>query len=306
MHKIFNSINEIIGNTPMLKTNNLKQKLSLKADIFAKCEFYNPLFSIKDRAGLRIIENALSQNNIDNDSIFVEATSGNIGVAIAGICASKNLKALLIMPENTSLEKIKMIKHLGADVILTPKEDGMDGAIAKAEMLAKKSNKVILLKQFTNQGCIDAHMFGTAPEILNDMSGNIDVIIASVGTSGTLTGIAQALKTSNPDLYVVAVEPLASNVLNNGPKGAHKIHGIGAGFIPPLYKKELVNEVYDVSDEDAWDMAKAIAQTEGLPIGISSGAAFVAAIDIASREEFKDKNIVVILPDAITNYLSEL
>ena len=169
MHKIFNSINEIIGNTPMLKTNNLKQKLSLKANIFAKCEFYNPLFSIKDRAGLRIIENALSQNNIDNDSVFVEATSGNIGIAIAGICASKNLKALLLMPENTSLEKIKMIKHLGADVILTPKEDGMDGAIAKAEILAQKSNKVILLKQFTNQGCIDAHMFGTATEILNDM-----------------------------------------------------------------------------------------------------------------------------------------
>lgn len=306
MHKIFNSINEIIGNTPMLKTNNLKQKLSLKANIFAKCEFYNPLFSIKDRAGLRIIENALSQNNIDNDSIFVEATSGNIGIAIAGICASKNLKALLLMPENTSLEKIKMIKHLGADVILTPKEDGMDGAIAKAEILAQKSNKVILLKQFTNQGCIDAHMFGTATEILNDMSGNIDVIIASVGTSGTLTGIAQALKTSNPDLYVVAVEPLTSNVLNNGKKGIHKIHGIGAGFIPPLYKKELVNEVFDVSDDDAWDMAKAVAQTEGLPVGISSGAAFVAAIDIASREKFKDKNIVVILPDSITNYLSEL
>ncbi|MBE6454392.1 MAG: cysteine synthase family protein [Alphaproteobacteria bacterium] len=306
MRKIFDSISEMIGSTPMLKINNLKEKLSLKSNIFAKCEFYNPLFSIKDRAGLRIIENALQKNNIDNDSIFVEATSGNIGVAIAGICASKNLKALLVMPEDTSTEKVKMIKHLGADVILTPKSEGMNGAIAKTEMLANKSDKVILLKQFTNQASVDAHMFGTATEILNDMGGNIDVIIASVGTSGTLTGVAQALKTSNPDLYVVAVEPLASNVLNGGPKGSHKIRGIGAGFVPPLYKKELVDEVFDVSDEDAWDMAKAIAQTEGLPIGISSGAVFVAAVDIATREKFKDKNIVVILPDAITNYLSEL
>ena len=306
MRKIFDSISEMIGSTPMLKINNLKEKLSLKSNIFAKCEFYNPLFSIKDRAGLRIIEKALQKNNIDNDSIFVEATSGNIGVAIAGICASKNLKALLVMPEDTSAEKVKMIKHLGADVILTPKSEGMNGAIAKTEMLANKSDKVILLKQFTNQASVDAHMFGTATEILNDMGGNIDVIIASVGTSGTLTGVAQALKTSNPDLYVVAVEPLASNVLNGGSKGSHKIRGIGAGFVPPLYKKELVDEVFDVSDEDAWDMAKAIAQTEGLPIGISSGAVFVAAVDIATREKFKDKNIVVILPDAITNYLSEL
>lgn len=306
MHKIYNSITEMIGNTPMLKINNLRQKLSLKAEIFAKCEFYNPLFSIKDRAALKILEATLSQNDISKESVFIEATSGNIGVAIAGICASKNLKALLIMPENTSSEKIKMIKHLGADIILTPKEDGINGAIAKAEMLAKKSDKVVLLKQFTNQNSVDAHMFGTATEIMNDMSGNIDVIISSVGTSGTLTGVAQALKTSNPDLYVVAVEPLNSNVLNSGQKGPHKIHGIGAGFIPPLYKKDLVDEVYDVSDDDAWDMSKVIAQTEGLPIGISSGAAFVAAVDIASRDKFKNKNIVVILPDSITNYLSEL
>ncbi len=306
MHKFYNSITEMIGNTPMLKINNLTQRLGLKANIYAKCEFYNPFFSIKDRAGLKIIENALASQKVDDETIFVEATSGNIGVAIAGICASKKLKALLIMPEGTSKEKIKMIKHFGADVILTPKEDGMDGAIAKAEMLAKKSDKVILLKQFVNQGCIDAHLFGTATEILNNLGGNIDVIIATVGTSATLTGVAQALKTSNPELYTVAVEPKESNVLNNGKKGAHKIHGIGAGFIPPLYKKELVNEVYDVSSEDAWDMARAIAQTEGLPIGISSGAAFVACVDIASREEFKNKNIVVILPDAITNYLSEL
>ena len=306
MRKIFDSISEMIGSTPMLKINNFKKKLTLKGNIFAKCEFYNPLFSIKDRAGLRIIENALQNNKIDKDSIFVEATSGNIGVAIAGICASKNLKALLVMPEDTSVEKIKMVKHLGADVILTPKDDGMSGAIAKTEILANKSDKVILLKQFVNQSCVDAHLFGTATEILNDMSGNIDAVIISVGTSGTLTGVAQALKSSNPDLYVVAVEPLGSNVLNNGKKGSHKIKGIGAGFVPPLYKKELVDEVFDVSDEDAWDMTKAVAQTEGLPIGISSGAVFVAAVDIATREEFKDKNIVVILPDAITNYLSEL
>jgi cysteine synthase A len=210
------------------------------------------------------------------------------------------------MPENTSLEKIKMVKHFGADVILTPKEDGMKGAIAKAEVLAAKSDKVIMLKQFQNQANREAHLFHTGPEILSDMSGEIDVFISAVGTSGTLSGVAQTLKSSNPDLYIVAVEPKSSPVLNGGQKGTHHIPGIGAGFIPPLYEAELVNEIFDVTDEDAWDMAKAVAQTEGLPIGVSAGAAMTAAVNLATRDTFKNKNIVVILPDAINNYISEL
>jgi cysteine synthase A len=306
MQKVYNSIFQMIGSTPMFEFRALKQKLALKGRIFGKCEFYNPLFSIKDRATINMVDNALEQHPDSSDLMFVEATSGNVGVALAAICAAKNIKAVLVMPENTSLEKIKMVKHFGADVILTPKEDGMKGAIAKAEVLAAKSDKVIMLKQFQNQANREAHLFHTGPEILSDMSGEIDVFISAVGTSGTLSGVAQTLKSSNPDLYIVAVEPKSSPVLNGGQKGTHHIPGIGAGFIPPLYEAELVNEIFDVTDEDAWDMAKAVAQTEGLPIGVSAGAAMTAAVNLATRDTFKNKNIVVILPDAINNYISEL
>lgn len=306
MQKVYDSILKMVGNTPMFEFARLKQQLSLKANIFGKCEFYNPLFSIKDRATLNMVEKALQQRLPDDETMFIEATSGNVGVALAAICAAKQIKALLIMPENTSVEKIKMVKHFGADVILTPKEDGMKGAIAKAELLAAKSDKVVMLKQFENQANRDAHLFYTATEIMTDMAGEVDVLVSAVGTAGTLSGVAQALKTSNPELYVVAVEPKSSNVLNGGEKGPHHIPGIGAGFVPPLYPADLVDEVFDVEDEDAWDMAKAVAQTEGLPIGVSSGAAMVAAVNLALRDKFKNKNIVVILPDAINNYISEL
>ena len=306
MKKVYDSIAKMVGKTPMFEFAYLKKRLSLKGNIFGKCEFYNPVFSIKDRATLNMIEKAFAKHKIDVDTVFVEATSGNVGVAMAAMCAAKQVKAVVVMPENTSAEKIKMVKHFGADVILTPKEDGMKGAIAKAEILAAKSDKVIMLKQFENEANRDAHLFYTSTEILADMSGEVDAIVSAVGTSGTLSGIAQALKTSNPDLYVMAVEPLKSNVLNGGEKGVHHIPGIGAGFVPPLYRADLVDEVFDVADEDAWDMAKAIAQTEGLPIGVSAGAAMVGAVDLASRDAFRNKNIVVILPDAINNYISEL
>lgn len=306
MRKVYSSLEQMIGKTPMFEFANLKKKLALKANIFGKCEFYNPLFSIKDRATYNMIEDAIEHKNIDDDTVFVEATSGNVGVAMAAICAAKGLKALVVAPENTSEEKIKMIKHFGADVILTPKEDGMQGAIAKAEILAEKSDKVVMLKQFANQANKNAHLFYTSTEILADMAGEVDVLVAAVGTAGTLSGIAQALRSSNPELYVVAVEPKKSPVLSGGEKGVHNIPGIGAGFVPPLYDKKQVNEVFDVEDEDAWDMAKAVAQTEGLPIGVSAGAAMVAAVDLATRESFSNKNIVVILPDAINNYISQL
>ena len=306
MLKTFANITEMIGKTPMLEFTSLEKRLNLKAKIFGKCEFYNPLFSIKDRATWNMIKAVLDKIEVGEDTVFVEATSGNVGVSMAAICAAKQLKALIIMPEDTSAEKVKMVKYFGADVILTPKEDGMQGAIAKAEILANKSDKVVMLKQFENLQNMKAHLLNTSTEIWDEMNGNVDVLISAVGTSGTLSGIAQALRTSNPDLYVVAVEPKNSNVLNGGSKGLHKIAGIGAGFVPPLYKKELVNEVFDVEDVDAWDMAKAVAQTEGLPIGVSAGAAMVAAVDLASRDKFKNKNIVVILPDAINNYISQI
>ena len=305
MQKVYDSVLKMVGKTPMFEFNSLKQLLSLKANIFGKCEFYNPLFSIKDRATLNMVEKALEGRD-SKDVMFVEATSGNVGVALSAICAAKQMKAVLVMPENTSQEKIKMVKHFGAEVILTPKEDGMKGAIAKAEVLAEKSSKVIMLKQFENEANKQAHLFYTSTEILAEMGGNIDAFVSAVGTSGTLTGVAQALRTSNPDLYVAAVEPKSSNVLSGGEKGAHHIPGIGAGFVPPLYQKELVDEVFDIKDEDAWDMARLVAQKQGLPIGVSAGAAMTAAVELASREKFRDKNIVVILPDAINNYISEL
>ena len=305
MQKVYDSVLKMVGKTPMFEFKTLKQMLSLKANIFGKCEFYNPLFSIKDRATLNMVEKALEGKD-SKDVMFVEATSGNVGVALSAICAAKQMKAVLVMPENTSQEKIKMVKHFGAEVILTPKEDGMKGAIAKAEVLAEKSDKVVMLKQFENEANKQAHLFYTSTEILADMSGNVDAFVSAVGTSGTLTGVAQALKSSNPDLYVVAVEPKASNVLSGGEKGSHHIPGIGAGFVPPFYQKELVNEVFDIKDEDAWDMARLVAQKQGIPIGVSAGAAMAAAVELASREKFRDKNIVVILPDAINNYISEL
>lgn len=305
MKKIHTSIEEMIGNTPMYQFIKLKNKLNLKADIFGKCEFYNPLFSIKDRACLKMIDKALAQTS-QSDPIIIEATSGNLGVALAAICSQKSLKAMIFMPENTSKEKIKMIKYLGADVILTPQEDGINGAMAKAELTAQKSPNVIWLKQFENPANLEAHLLSTSVEIWNDMNGEVDAVVAAVGTSGTLSGIAQALKTSNPDLKIIAVEPKTSNVLSGGQKGTHNIPGIGAGFIPPLYNKNLVDKIIAIENDDAWAMAKLVAQTEGLPIGVSSGAAMAAAVELSNNSAYIGKRLAVILPDAINNYLSEL
>ena len=295
----------MIGHTPMYQFVKLKDKLKLTCNIFGKCEFYNPLFSIKDRACLKMIDKATAQKT-SKDPIIIEATSGNLGVAMAALCAQRGLKAMAFMPENTSKEKIKMIKYFGADVILTSQEDGMSGAISKAELTTQKSSNVIWLNQFENKANLEAHLLSTSIEIWDDMNGEVDAVIAAVGTSGTLSGIAQALKTSNPDLKIIAVEPKSSNVLSGGKKGYHHIHGIGAGFIPPPYNKNLVDEIIDIEDSDAWAMAKLVAQTEGLPIGISSGAAMAAAVELATRSTYTNKRLVVILPDAINNYISEI
>ncbi len=306
MKKIYHSITEMVGRTPLLELGNVEKKHRLKAKIFAKCEFYNPLFSVKDRAALFMLEKAEKSGKISPQTVFLEATSGNTGIALAALCAAKGYKLVITMPENMTKERIAVMRHFGAEVILTPKEDGMKGAIVKAEMLAEKNPDVIMLKQFYNEANVDAHRFGTSIEILEDTGGEVDVLVCAVGTSGTLSGIAATLKTSNPDLYVVAVEPKSSPVLNGGQAGPHDIPGIGAGFVPPLYDAALVDEVMDIEDEQAWKTAAEAASLEGIPAGISGGAALNAAVSVAGRPEMRGKNIVVILPDSINNYLSRL
>lgn len=304
MRKIYNSITEMVGKTPIVKLSRLAKNYKVKANILAKCEFYNPVFSVKDRIALNMIEKAEAAHKITEETVFVEATSGNTGIGLAAICAAKGYKLVIIMPENMSQERIKLIRHFGSEVILTPAEDGMSGSIIKAELLAEKNPNVIMLKQFENEANPDAHKFGTSIEILEDTGGDVDCLVSAVGTAGTISGIASALRTYNPELYVVAVEPSGSPVLNGGQKGPHKILGIGAGFVPKFYDPKLVNEVVDIRDDDAIEMAKTAAKTEGLPVGISSGAALAAAIKIGQRPEMKNKNIVVILASAIERYLS--
>lgn len=303
MENIYNSITELVGKTPLLRLGNLATKFKLNAEILVKCEMYNPMFSVKDRVALSLIEDA-EKNGATRDSIFVEATSGNTGIGLAGICAAKGYKLIIVMPENMSSERISLIKHFGAEVILTPKEDGMSGAITKACLLKERNPNVVLLKQFENVANPNAHRMGTAMEILEDTGGDFDVLVAGVGTSGTITGVSSVLKTYNQDLYVVAVEPKKSAVLSGECRGGHIIQGIGAGFVPCFYDENLVNEIIKIDDDEAINMAKLVAKTDGLAIGISSGAAVAAAVNLAKREDFTNKRIVVIVPDNVERYLS--
>lgn len=304
MKKIYNSISEMVGHTPLLNLKKLARKFHVKANILAKCEFYNPLFSVKDRIAVSMLEKAEKSGKINPETVFVEATSGNTGIALAAMCAAKGYKLVIIMPENMTKERITLMRHFGAEVILTPAEDGMKGSIAKADLLAEKNPQVILLRQFENEANPDAHRLGTSMEIMEDTGGEVDCLISAVGTSGTLTGIASALKTCNPDLYVVAVEPAESPVLNGGQAGAHRIPGIGAGFVPKFYDPQLVDEVIDIKSDEAIEMVKIVARTEGLPAGLSSGAALAAAVKIGQRPEMSGKNMVVILASAVERYLS--
>lgn len=303
MGKIYNSITELVGRTPLLRLGNLTTKLRINAEILAKCEMYNPLFSVKDRIALNMI-NKQEKIGVTKDTIFVEATSGNTGIGLAAMCSAKGYKLIIIMPENMSKERIKLIKLLGAEIILTPKEEGMSGAIRKAQLLKERNPNVVILAQFENVANPEAHKLNTAVEIIEDTGGDFDVFVSGVGTSGTLTGVSSVLKTCCQDLYVVAVEPSKSAVLSGKEKGLHGIQGIGAGFIPPFYDKNLVNEIVSVDDEKAFEMIKLVAQTEGLLIGISAGAAIAATIEVAKRNEFTNKRFVVILPDSVERYLS--
>ena len=303
MGKIYTSIEDLVGHTPLLQLQKIEQKYGLNANILAKCEFYNPLFSIKDRVALNMLNKA-PFSRINEKTIFIEATSGNTGVALAAFCAAKNYKLVIIMPENMSAEKIKLIRQFGAEVMLTPASEGMAGALKKVEILKQRSNDIIELKQFENPANTEIHQLTTATEILEDTDGNVDAIVCGVGTAGTITGLATTLKSCNPDLYVLAVEPKESAVLSGKSSGNHRIGGIGAGFVPPLYRADIVDEVLPISEKYALEMAKVAAQSEGLPIGLSAGAALAAAINLATRETMKNKNIVVIFPDSIERYLS--
>ena len=300
---LYNSVEELVGQTPLLRLKRIENKFKLKSHLFGKCECFNPAFSVKDRIAKHMLETT-GFMKITKDTVFVEATSGNTGIGLAAMCASKGYKLVIVMPENMTRERILLIRHYGAEVILTPKEEGMQGAVNKAKMLAQKNKNVIILNQFENKANVEAHTLTTAMELMNDLKGEIDVLVAGVGTSGTITGTSSALKSCNPDLKVVAVEPKSSPMLSKGVSGLHKIPGIGANFVPPFYDRKLVDEIIMVEDEDAFKSAKMCAQLQGLSIGISAGAALKAAIEVAKREDMKGKNIVVIFPDSIERYLS--
>lgn len=304
MKKIYDSLEEMVGHTPLLRLNKLKKKYGFGANILAKCEFYNPLFSVKDRVALNMIAKAPFAA-VNENTVFIEATSGNTGIALAAFCAQKGYKLVIVMPENMAKEKIALIRHFGAEVLLTPEQEGMGGALHKVQILKQRSKNLIEFKQFENPANPEAHKLTTSMEIMEDTGGDVDALVCGVGTSGTLTGIAQTLKSCNPDLYVMAVEPKESAVLSGAKKGSHQIGGIGAGFVVPFYQPDLVDEIFTVSSKKAYETAREVARTEGLPVGPSAAAALVAAIDLAGRENMKNKNIVVILPDSIERYMSE-
>lgn len=299
---IANGIEELIGNTPMVVIKSLSKDSG--ARIMGKCEFMNPTSSVKDRIAFNMINQALKSGKIDKNSTIIEPTSGNTGIGLASVCASKGLKLILTMPESMSIERRKILIHLGAELVLTPASEGMSGAINRASQLQKEMDNAIVLQQFENPNNPDIHRKTTAPEILKDTDGNIDIFVASVGTGGTITGTAEVLKAHNKDIKVIAVEPSNSPVLAGGKGGPHKIQGIGAGFIPAILNVEIYDEVISVTNDEAFAMAKRVAREDGLLIGISAGANLHASYLIAQREENKDKNIVTILCDTAERYLS--
>lgn len=300
--KIAANITELIGNTPLVRLNALTQ--SSGATILGKCEFMNPTSSVKDRIGFNMIKTAMEQGHINQETMIIEPTSGNTGIALASICAALGLKLTLTMPESMSIERRNLLKALGANLVLTPAAAGMKGAIDEADALVASNPNAIILQQFANPANPYIHKVTTAQEILRDTDGKIDIFVAAVGTGGTLTGTGEALKAALPDIQIIAVEPKDSAVLSGGKPGPHKIQGIGAGFVPKVLNTALYTEVITVSNEEAIAASKALAKTEGLLVGISAGANVYAASMIAERPENKGKTIVTILCDTAERYLS--
>ncbi len=304
MGKIYSSAEQLIGSTPLLEFVHLEKKYGLEARILAKIEFFNPAGSAKDRVAKAMIEDAENRGLLKPGSVIIEPTSGNTGIGLALMAVVRGYRIIIVMPETMSVERQKLMKAYGAELILTDGAGGMPAAIAKAEELAKEIPNSFIPGQFKNPANAEAHRTTTGPEIWEDTDGKIDIFVAGVGTGGTITGTGQYLKSKNPEIKVVAVEPASSPVLSKGIAGAHKIQGIGAGFIPEILDTKIYNEIVLVEDEDAFVMGRQIGQTEGILVGISAGAATWAAIQLAKRPENKGKTIVVLLPDTGDRYLS--
>jgi len=304
MSRIYNDITETIGNTPLVRLNRTAKKHGAVADVLLKLEFFNPLSSVKDRIGLALIDDALKAGKITKDTVLIEPTSGNTGIALAFVAAAKGLKLILTMPETMSLERRKLLKILGAKLVLTEGAKGMKGAIAKAEELSKQIPNSFIPQQFSNPANPEIHRKTTAEEIWRDTDGKVDFIVAGVGTGGTITGVAEVIKKRKPGFKAIAVEPAKSPVISGGAPGPHKLQGIGAGFIPGNLNVKILDETIQVNEDDSGPISKEVNRLDGIPVGISSGAAIWAALQVAKRPENQGKTIVAIVPSSAERYLS--
>ena len=302
--KIYEKITDLIGKTPILRLSNFSAEHNIETPILAKLEYFNPAGSVKDRVALAMLDDAQAKGLLTTDSVIIEPTSGNTGIGLAAVAASRGYKVILTMPETMSVERRSLLKAYGAEIVLTEGSKGMSGAIEKAEELAKNTPNSFIAGQFVNPANPDAHYRTTGPEIWEDTEGKIDIFVAGAGTGGTISGTGKFLKEKNPDIKIVAVEPYGSPVLSKGVAGPHKLQGIGAGFIPETLDTKIYDEVIAVKDEDAFEAGRMIAKKEGFLVGISSGAALYAACELAKREENKGKIIVALLPDTGDRYLS--
>ena len=304
MANIYTSADQLIGKTPLLELSNIEKNLNLNAKIFAKLEYFNPAGSVKDRIAKAMIDNAEEKGLLHEGSVIIEPTSGNTGIGLAAVAAARGYRIIIVMPETMSVERRQLMKAYGAELVLTDGAKGMKGAIAKADELAAEIEGAFIPGQFVNPANPAAHLATTGPEIYEDTDGEVDIFVAGVGTGGTVTGVGEYLKSKNPDVKVVAVEPASSPVLSKGTAGAHKIQGIGAGFVPDVLNTKVYDEIIAVENDDAFATGKLIGKNEGVLVGISSGAAAYAAIQLAKRPENAGKNIVVLLPDTGDRYLS--
>jgi len=304
MSRIAKNLTDLIGNTPLLELSNYNKVNGLEARLIAKLEYFNPASSVKDRIGFAMIKDAEEKGLINKDTVIIEPTSGNTGIALAFVAAAKGYRLILTMPDTMSIERRNLLKALGAELVLTPGAEGMGGAIKKAEELAAQEKNSFIHQQFRNPANPEIHRKTTAEEIWRDTDGEVDIFVAGVGTGGTISGVGEILKQRKPGVKIVAVEPADSPVLSGGQKGPHKIQGIGAGFVPDNFKREVVDEIFTVKNEEAFETSRKLARTEGLLVGISSGAAAFAATQIAKRPENKGKVIVALLPDTGERYLS--